>query len=141
MDVAAKLTEAQILRVALVDDDLSNRITHADLEIIDKNVAALLNDLTDPDRESYVTLLQGQGRNLAQIEDLAEPLAEEATRLAAPARIRIAAEAVLAARKTRAEPVQLVIDLLKALGIAGGGDRLVPDPRDSARQDLRPDDR
>lgn len=117
MDVAAKLAEAQVVRVAIVDDDLSARITSTDLELVDAAVARLLNDAADPSREAYLALLQREGKDLTRIDDLAEPLAEEAIRAAAPERIRRAAEAVLAARIERAEPVQRVIDLLKELGI------------------------
>lgn len=117
MDVAAKLAEAQIVRIAIVDDDLSARITLADLELADARVAALLNDLTDPTREAYLAVLVAAGRVPAEIEDLAEPLAEPAIRAAAPARLRTAAEAVLEARRGQAEPVERVIALLKEFGI------------------------
>lgn len=117
MDVAAKLAEAQIVRVAIVDDDLSARITHADLELADARVAALLNDPTDPTREAYFAVLVAAGKVPAEIEDLAEPLAEAAIRAAAPARLRAAAEAVLEARRGQAEPVERVIALLKEFGI------------------------
>ncbi|WP_199910286.1 hypothetical protein, partial [Xanthomonas fragariae] len=120
MDVAAKLNEAQIIRVAVIDDDLSARITHADLQIADAHVAALLNDLTDPDREEYLALLTREGRVPDEMDDLVEPLAEEAIRVQAPERLRTAAEAVLTARRGHAAPVQRVIDLLKELGVEAG---------------------
>lgn len=129
MDVAAKLNEAQILRVAVIDDDLSARITHADLQIENDRVAALLNDQTDPDREAYVELLTREGRAPDEMEDLAEPLAEEALRAQAPERLRTAAEAVLTSRQERAAPVQRVIDLLKELGIAAGNIDTYPSPQ------------
>lgn len=117
MDIAAKLTEAQIVRVAIVDDDLSARITSADLQAENAGAAALLNDRADPDREAYVALLTRLERDPAGMADLAEPLAETEIRDAAPARLRLAAEAVLAARAGRAAPVQRVIGLLHELGI------------------------
>lgn len=117
MDVPAKLVEAQIVRVAVVDDDLSNRIQHADLELADRAVAALLNDPMDPDRGAYIDALIAMGRQPEHIDDLAEPLAEAAIRAAAPPRLRNAAEAVLRTRADRAEPVERVISLLKELGI------------------------
>jgi hypothetical protein len=52
------------------------------------------------------------------LEDLAEPLSEELIRVAAPQRLRAAAEAALAARTERAQPVWRVIELLERLGIA-----------------------
>lgn len=128
MDVAAKLAEAQVFRVAIVDDDLSERITSADIEVAAAAVARLFNDPADPDREAYLALLQREGKDLAQIGDLAEPLAEETIRAAAPERIRRVAEAVLAARKERAEPVVRVIGLLKTLGIAAAAIDLYPTP-------------
>ncbi|MEQ7754886.1 hypothetical protein [Xanthomonas sp. WHRI 8370] len=129
MDVAAKLNEAQILRVAVIDDDLSSRITHADLQIVDPHVAALLNDPTDPDREEYLALLTREGRVTDEMEDLAEPLAEEAIRAQAPARLRAAAESVLTARRGQAAPVQRVIDLLKELGVGEGHIDTYPSPQ------------
>lgn len=117
MDVAVKLADAQVKRVAIVDDDLSERITTEDLESADPQVVALLNDPTDPDRESYLALLIDEGQNPAALEDLAEPLSDAAIRAAAPHRIRAAAEAALAVRRERAEPVRLVIKLLEQLGI------------------------
>lgn len=129
MDVAAKLREAQILRVAVIDDDLSARITHADLQIADARVAALMNDPTDPDREAYVALLTREGHVTDEMEDLAEPLAEEAIRAQAPERLRTAAEAVLTARQERAAPVQRVIDLLKELGVAADNIDTYPSPQ------------
>jgi hypothetical protein len=117
MDVAAKLAEAQIARVAIVDDDLSGRIALGDLEVADPRTAARLNDLTDPTREAYIGVLRAAGRNDAEIEDLAEPLGEAEIRAAAPDALRAAAERVLAARRDQAEPLRRVIGLLHELGI------------------------
>lgn len=138
MDVAAKLTEAQIVRVAIIDDDLSARITSADLQVESAGAAALLNDRVDPDREAYVALLTRDGRNVADLPDLAEPLAEATIRAAAPNRLRQAAEAVLGARAERAEPVQRVIGLLEALGITADNISVFPSPHlpHDARFDL-----
>ena len=129
MDVAAKLAEAQVLRVAIVDDDLSERITLEDLEIADEQAAALLNDEADPDREAYLALLGQEGRVPAELEDLAEPLSEAAIRAAAPARLRDAALAALAARTDRAEPVRRVIALLQQLGIVATAIDKYPTPQ------------
>lgn len=118
MDVAAKLAEANIHRVAVVDDDLSPRITQVDLESF--GVAALLNDQMDPDREAYWQLLVDQGYEPDSLDDPAEPLAQEAIRNLAPKRLRDAAEAALAARVEYAEPVERVVDLLVELGIDPG---------------------
>lgn len=118
MDVAAKLAEAQIIRVAVVDDDLSSRITLADLEVIEEGrVARLLNDAADPTREEYVKVLTDAGLDPFAIEDLAEPLADEVIRNAAPPRLRLAAEQVLNTRREAGQLVERVIDLLNALGI------------------------
>lgn len=129
MNIAAKLTEAQIVRVAIVDDDLSKRITSADLQIENPHAAAALNDHADPDRVAYVDLLRREGHNPDALDDLAEPLAEEAIRNQAPARLRAAGEAVLAARTDRAEPVLRVIALLKELGITEANIHTYPTPR------------
>lgn len=129
MDVAAKLLEAQVLRVAIVDDDLSERITREDLEVVDRQVAALLNDAADPDREAYIALLEQEGRDPLTLEDLAEPLSEEAIRAAAPARIRDAAEAVRVIRADRAESVLRVKSLLVQLGIAEAAIDMYPTPQ------------
>lgn len=128
MDVAAKLNEAHILRVAVIDDDLSARISHGDLQITDARVAALLNDPNDPDREAYVGLLTREGRDPSAIEDLAEPLAEASIREQAPHRLRAAAEAVLGARQEQAAPVQRVIELLKELGVPADNIDIYPSP-------------
>ena len=108
MDVAAKLLEAQVLRIAIVDDDLSERINLEDLEIADRHAAALLNDAADPDREAYIQLLVREGRDPNSLEDIAEPLSDPAIRAAAPDRLRVAADSVLAARTDGAEPVRRV---------------------------------
>ena len=118
MDIAAKLTEAQVLRVAIIDDDLSERLSSPDLREESPGAAALLNDRADPDRVAYMALLAEQGIDPATLADLAEPLADAAIRAAAPARLRNAADAALASRAQRAEPVRRVIDLLKELGVA-----------------------
>ena len=128
MNIAAKLIEAQIVRVAIVDDDLSKRITSADLQIENPHAAAALNDHADPDRVAYVNLLNREGHNPGTLDDLAEPLAEESIRSQAPARLRAAAEAVLAARSDRAEPVLRVIALLKELGITEANIHTYPTP-------------
>ncbi|MGE4070211.1 MAG: hypothetical protein AB7E72_03480 [Lysobacterales bacterium] len=118
MDVAAKLAEAQIVRVAVIDDDLSTRITSADLQQQeDKGVVGLLNDRADPDREAYLSVLAKNEYKREEVPDLAEPLANPAVRAAAPSRLRQAAEAVLQARADRAAPVSKVIDLLKSMGV------------------------
>jgi len=129
MNIAAKLAEAQITRVAIVDDDLSKRITSTDLQVESPHAAAALNDRTDPDRVAYIDLLRREGHNPDALDDLAEPLAEEAIRNQAPARLRAAAEAVLAARTDRAEPVLRVITLLKELGITEANIHTYPTPR------------
>lgn len=129
MDVNIKLAEAQVLRVAIVDDDLSERITLEDLEIADRHAAALLNDAADPDREAYLELLVREGRVPAQLEDLAEPLSEGAIRVAAPARLRAAADAAVIARTDRAEPVRRVIGMLQQLGIADAAIDRYPTPQ------------
>jgi hypothetical protein len=129
MDVAAKLSEALVLRVAIVDDDLSDQITLEDLDTADWQAAALLNDEADPDREAYVELLVREGRNPMVLDDLAEPLSEESIRAAAPARLRDAAEAARAARTDRAEPVRRVIELLQQLGIPATAIDTYPTPQ------------
>lgn len=118
MDVAAKLVEAQIVRVAIIDDDLSMKISSVDLQLENAAVAALLNDRADPDRQAYLQLLNDTDPELARLADLAAPLADAAIRAAAPPRLRLAAEAVLTARADRAAPVRQVIALLQSLGIA-----------------------
>lgn len=138
MDVAAKLTEAQIMRVAIIDDDLSLRITSIDLQVENASAAALLNDRVDPDREAYVALLTREGLNVANVSDLAEPLAEATIRAAAPNRLRLAADGVLKSRADRAEPVQRVIRLLREVGIAAENISVFPSPHlpHDARFDL-----
>lgn len=128
MDIAAKLTEAQVVRVAIIDDDLSARITSADLQLENAAAAALLNDRADPDREAYVALLTRLERDPANLPDLAEPLAEVDIRAAAPTRLRLAAEAVLDARAGRALPVERVIGLLTELGITEANISIFPSP-------------
>lgn len=76
MDIAAKLAEAQIVRVAIIDDDLSARITHADLRAKNEGAAALLNDRADPDRAAYLELLAQRDIAVTAGGDLAEPLAQ-----------------------------------------------------------------
>jgi len=134
MDVNAKLMEAEVLRVAVVDDDLSERITLEDLEIADRQVAALLNDESDPDREAYVQLLVRVGRDPDTLHDIAEPLSDPSVRAAAPERLRSAADAVLATRTERAGPVQRVIKLLEQLGVAETAIDRYPTPQISPRE-------
>lgn len=120
MDVRAALASAQITRIAIVDDDLSTRITESDLRERHPEIAALLNDPMDPDLEAYRAVLAGKGRAAASVEDLVGLLAEEDVRVEAPRRIREAAEAVLIQRAENAEPVERVIKMLKSLGISEG---------------------
>ncbi|VED11217.1 Uncharacterised protein [Escherichia coli] len=44
MDIQKSFTESKILKVAIVDDDLSDLITMDDLNTIDKDIASLLGD-------------------------------------------------------------------------------------------------
>ena len=128
MDVAAKLTEARIVRVAIIDDDLSVLITEEQLRAQSASAAAILNDRGDEDRAAYVAQLTALGRPVATMADLVSPLAEEPIRTAAPVRLRTAAEQLLAARAQSAEPVRAVIELLKTLGISGANIEIFSEP-------------
>lgn len=86
MDIQKSFTESKILKVAIVDDDLSDLITMDDLNTIDKDIASLLGDPSDPDCESYHELLASEGYDLDEIEDLAQPLSNKSIREKAPER-------------------------------------------------------
>lgn len=115
MDIKAKLAEARIQRVAVVDDDFSKEITQADLEAYD--ASALLNDQMDPDRQAYWELLSANDIDPNDLADPASPLSIDDIRKAAPARLREAAETILSSRAQNAAPVELVISVLEELGI------------------------
>ncbi|MCC4590261.1 hypothetical protein LL974_03820 [Xanthomonas campestris pv. cannae] len=117
MDLRASLADAQIVRVAIVDDDLSGVISTGSLRQVDDNLEALLVDVHDPDRQAYLQVLKDQGYDLSDIADLAHPLSEQSVRDAAPEVLRSAAEKILEARRDSAEPVDRVRKLLTDSGI------------------------
>lgn len=118
MNLQEQIAAAGITRVAIVDDDLSGRISSRDLQSVDRDAAAVLADRQDPDRAMYVELLARLGTNTDELVDLAEPLSYPEVRQQAPARLRDAAEQVLAVRRDSAEPIRRIQELLEALGIA-----------------------
>lgn len=117
MDLIKSLIDSRIIKVAIVDDDLSNDITMADLETIDSDITGLLGDPTDPDYEDYCSILASAGYDVSQMADLAQPLSDEAIREQAPERLKSAANRVLAFRFGNAEPVRRVKQLLLDVGI------------------------
>lgn len=119
MDLRASLADAQIVRVAIVDDDLSGVVSTANLRQVDDNLEALLADVHDPDRQAYLQVLKDQGYDLSDVADLAHPLSEQAVRDAAPEVLRSAVEKILEARRDSAEPVERVRKLLIDSGIDG----------------------
>ena len=138
MDLRASLADAQIVRVAIVDDDLSGLISLANLRQVDDNLEALLADVHDQDRQAYLQVLKDQGYELADITDLAHPLSGQSVRDAAPEVLRTAAEKILEARRDSAEPVERVRKLLTGSGIAAPNIETFfgPDGPDDKRFDL-----
>lgn len=61
MYFSESLMQANIKRVAIVDDDLSRSITSHDLLTIDGDLEALLSDPNDPDSQKYQELLSRLG--------------------------------------------------------------------------------
>ena len=138
MDLRASLAAARIVRVAIVDDDLSGLISSADLRRVDDNLEALLVDVSDQDHQAYIRVLKDRGYELADITDLAHPLSEQAVRDAAPEVLRNAAERILEARRDSAEPVERVRNLLTDSGIDAANIEMFfgPDVPDGERFDL-----
>ena len=118
MDFSESLMQANIKRVAIVDDDLSRSITTHDLLTIDGDLEALLSDPSDPDSQQYQELLSTLGYDYDSLEDKAEPLSDPTLAAQAPARLRYAAEQVLEARSSNAEPVARLHALLISAGIS-----------------------
>lgn len=118
MDFSEVLMQASITRVAIVDDDLSGNITTPDLLTIDGDLEALLSDPNDPDSQQYQELLASLGHDYDELEDKATPLSDPAIAAQAPARLRQAAEQVLEARASNAEPVARLHALLISAGIS-----------------------
>ncbi|VVM38166.1 hypothetical protein PS634_00133 [Pseudomonas fluorescens] len=118
MDFSEVLMQASITRVAIVDDDLSRNITTPDLLTIHGDLEALLSDPNDPDSQQYQELLASLGHDYDQLEDKATPLSDPAIAAQAPARLRQAAEQVLEARASNAEPVARLHALLISAGIS-----------------------
>lgn len=134
MDLATSIANAQIVRVAIVDDDLSLQISTEDLRRIEADVASLLGDPSDPDRTAYLALLTESGREWEGLPDLASPLGEAEVRDRAPERLKNAALAVLSARFENAEPVRRIQSILESAGIIGAeidhySTPLLPDDR------------
>ncbi|HBB3095909.1 TPA: hypothetical protein KAC79_004965 [Escherichia coli] len=117
MDIQKSFTESKILKVAIVDDDLSDLITMDDLNTIDKDIASLLGDPSDPDCESYHELLASEGYDLDEIEDLAQPLSNKSIREKAPERLKNAANKIIEFRYDNAKPIRRVKQLLLEAGI------------------------
>lgn len=117
MDLKKSLLDAKVIKVAIVDDDLSESICMADLISIDGDIAALLGDPHDPDQETYIRILIDRGFNIEALHDIAEPLSEKSIREDAPARLKEAANKVLEFRHGNAAPVRRVQSLLLELGL------------------------
>jgi hypothetical protein len=117
MDLTQSLADAGIARIAIVDDDLSERISTDDLLTVDRDLPAVLADPHDPDRTAYLALLTRLGREPDDLADLAESLSDPEVRAAAPERLRTAAERVLAVRHENAEPIRRIQRLLEAVGV------------------------
>ncbi len=112
------MAQAQILTVAIVDDDLSLELSVQNLLAVDGDLEALLGDPHDPDNQQYRDLLITYNYDFDGLSDRASPLADERVRDAAPKRLREAAELVLSARHESAAPVRRLQGLLQSAGIA-----------------------
>ncbi len=117
MDLKKSLFDAKIIKIAIIDDDLSENICTADLQTIDGDVAALLGDPHDPDYEAYIAILTSHGFNIDTIHDLATPLSHKYIRDEAPARLKDAVSKILDARHDSAAPVRRVQRLLLSAGV------------------------
>lgn len=117
MDLNKSLTAANIVKVAIVDDDFSESICTADLIAIDGDIAALLGDPHDPDYDAYCTILSKQGYTIEALQDPAEPLSKKAIREEAPPRLRDAANQVLEFRHGNAAPVRRAEQMLLDAGV------------------------
>ncbi|WP_426221115.1 hypothetical protein [Pseudomonas sp. DWRC2-2] len=117
MDLKKSLLDAKVIKVAIVDDDLSEDICTADLLSIDGDIAALLGDPHDPDYEAYIGVLTKHGFNIETIHDLATPLSDKSIREEAPARLRDAVHQVLEFRYGNAAPVRRTQGLLLGAGV------------------------
>lgn len=117
MDLKKSLLDAKVIKVAIVDDDLSEDICTADLLSIDGDVAGLLGDPHDPDYEAYIGVLTKHGLNIETIPDLATPLSDKAICEEAPVRLSDAVRKVLEARYDSAAPVRRAHSLLLASGV------------------------
>ncbi|CAG75777.1 hypothetical protein ECA2877 [Pectobacterium atrosepticum SCRI1043] len=117
MDLKKSLIDSKIIKVAIVDDDLSNAIAMADLETIDRDITGLLGDPNDPDCQVYYDILTSAGYNISKLGDLAQPLSDKAIREQAPERLKNAANSVLAFREGNAEPVRRVKEILLDAGV------------------------
>ncbi|PBK03653.1 hypothetical protein CNQ84_13840 [Pseudomonas abyssi] len=120
MDLKKTLLDAKIIRVAIIDDDLSESIRTSDLITIDGDIEALLGDLHDPDYEAYVKVLTNHGYNVESMPDLAVPLSKKTICEESPARLRNAAKKVIESRHGNAEPVRRIRDLLLDVGVLEG---------------------
>jgi hypothetical protein len=138
MDLRKSLADAHMTRVAIIDDDLSGVISTANLRQVDDSLEALLADVHDPDRLAYLQVLSDHGYITADIADLAQPLSEQAVRDAAPESLRTAAEKILEARRSNAEPVVRVKQLLLDSGVDESNIETFygPDVPDDKRFDL-----
>ncbi|WP_444756767.1 hypothetical protein [Pseudomonas sp. A014] len=117
MDLKKSLHEAKVIKIAIIDDDLSQDISTADLLSIDGDIAALLGDPHDPDYEAYAGVLNKHGLDIETIPDPATPLSDKAICEEAPTRLSDAVRKVLEARYDSAAPVRRVHGLLEAVGV------------------------
>lgn len=117
MDLKKSLLEAKVIKIAIVDDDLSEDICTADLLSIDGDIAALLGDPHDPDYEAYIGVLTKHGFNIDTIHDLATPLSNKSIRDEAPTRLKDAVHQVLEFRYGNAAPVRRAQGLLLSAGV------------------------
>ena len=111
--------DADIQRIAIIDDDLSSIISLSDLVKVDNGngIADILSDKTDPSHIEYLKQLTAQSLPHNSPEEMASNLSDENVRAKAPEELSSLANLILQNRNDAAEPVhkieQWVIDILE----------------------------
>lgn len=118
MDIKGFYKSAKISRVAIIDDDLSQKITLDDIEkYVGKAEADVLRDVSDPDCASFISILQSKGIPCKSKEDRASALSIPEIRLISPDRIREAADMVLSRRQDMLYFYPVLREWIKTAGV------------------------
>jgi hypothetical protein len=128
--------DADIQRIAIIDDDLSSIISLSDLVKVDNGngIADILSDKTDPSHIEYLKQLTAQSLPHNSPEEMASNLSDENVRAKAPEELRSLANLILQNRNDAAEPVHKIEQWVIDMGFDAGSIKKFHTPEDLLKE-------